>query len=405
MKRLPKSLSSQSFKEAWKDGRDSKTASVVGAPGVDGVRAQVFAGELASQISQIRSDLQNGRYKFNALRLAPIRKPSGGYRIIAIPTVRDRLVQRTILRALEADPRFQAESPIAYGFAKGRSLADAQRQSLAHRQHKPWMLQADIVKFFDRIDRAKLEALIARKVRGKSLSSLLLSAIRCEIESSTGKSAAIVKEACIQTGVGLRQGMPVSPMLSNLLLKSFDEALLKRHMTAIRYADDVAIFGSNRKELEVALSFIQEKLSELHLEIPELGDGSKTIIKSPSESVEFLGVEIKRAEAKYILTAPAKKLEAIEADMRLAASLEECVKNSRTISQVGRSLDSFIIGHNASMAVLDNPKPFIERLEAAKKRALTALMVEIIGQKAVAMLDAERRAVLGLEKFEESKSR
>lgn len=397
MKRLPQSLSVNSFRDAWKIGRDS--GKTPGAPGVDSMRAAVFASELGREIVDIRRNLQEETYQFSKLRLAPVPKNSGGYRIIAIPTVRDRLLQRTILRALAADKRFNASSPIAYGFTKGRALADAQRAARALRNERHWVLQADIVKFFDRIERAQLERLIRRRIRGKTISNLLCKAIHCEIEDVGGKGAELILTNGIQKGRGLRQGMPVSPMLSNLLLKSFDGALAKRGLIALRYADDIAVFGKTYQELVDALAFIRDALQQLKLEIPELDEHGKTSISGPAEVVEFLGVEIRRNGDVYALAAPMKKLAAIEQEMAISASLDECIKQSRNIGQVVKSLDAFIIGHRASMAVLDDAKSFFDRLEAAKRRQLKNLVTEIIGKKAADALDDDRQAVLGLKSF------
>jgi hypothetical protein len=56
--------------------------------------------------------------------------------------------------------------------------------------------------------------------------------------------------------IGLRQGMPVSPMLSNLLLKRFDEGLDKQGIVAVRYADDIAVFARSREECLEALAAV-----------------------------------------------------------------------------------------------------------------------------------------------------
>lgn len=69
--------------------------------------------------SSIRRALQDGSYKFNRLRLAPVPKASGGYRIIAIPTVRDRLLQRVLLRGLEADSDLTRVRPLLTGLPRG----------------------------------------------------------------------------------------------------------------------------------------------------------------------------------------------------------------------------------------------------------------------------------------------
>ena len=64
MKRLPKSLSIEAFREAWKESRDSKSGKTPGAPGVDEVRPAMFASELGREILDIRRALQEGSYKF-----------------------------------------------------------------------------------------------------------------------------------------------------------------------------------------------------------------------------------------------------------------------------------------------------------------------------------------------------
>ena len=150
MKRLPSTFSAENFKLIWRQSRDSK-ALRYGSAGVDGITAPVFKVRLEDNIRRIRTEMKAGIFRFGKLRLAPVLKPSGGFRIIAIPTVRDRLVQRVILHHLESDTKFNAGSPISYGFLKERTLPDAQRQALKLRNEYPWVLQADIVKFFDNI--------------------------------------------------------------------------------------------------------------------------------------------------------------------------------------------------------------------------------------------------------------
>jgi RNA-directed DNA polymerase len=398
MKRLPASLSAEAIEKVWKGSRDAQR-SKAGASGVDRIEAFEFRLRLRENIAQLRLDIRKDSYRFKPLRLAPIVKASGGYRIIAIPTVRDRLVQRALLDHLERDNRFSLISPISYGFTKGRSLADAQKQALALRQTHPWVLKADIIKFFDQIPRNQIKALIRKRVRSKIVSGLLCAAVDCELEDGTGRLAQIARDNGIKRGRGLRQGMPVSPLLSNLLLKEFDEALAKQKLHAVRYADDIAIFADNRNECRDALKIIQGNLKSLNLEIPELADGGKTVIFGPSEPVEFLGVEIKRFGDIYELRAPASKIAKIEADMAVSCSIEQCVKEKKNIGQVVQGLESFVIGHQASMAILDNRDDFVARLQAAKNKQLKSLLISLVGENVVQRLDESRLAILGLQPF------
>ena len=337
MKRLPGTLSLDSIKKVWSISRDA-TPSTEGAAGIDGIRASVFSSNLDANIHDMRNAIRTGIYRFSRLRGAPVPKATLGYRIIAVPTVRDRLLQRAILRHLEATPKFSAKSEISYGFTKQRTLADAQRRALSLRESHGWVLQADIVKFFDRIPRKAVKSLILQQVGWKLIAELLCSAVDCELDEGNQATANIAYQNGIRKGLGLRQGMPVSPMLSNLILKRFDESLIKRGIIAIRYADDIAVFGKNRNDCSDALDFIRDKLADLDLEIPDLEGGGKTSICGPSEIVQFLGVEIRRFDNGYKLRAPAKKLEKIESVMAEATSIDNCIRNHQNIGHVVRML-------------------------------------------------------------------
>lgn len=398
MKRLPSTFSAENFKLVWRQSRDSK-ASQYGGAGVDGTTAPAFNGRIDDNISRIRTEIKAGIFRFGKLRFAPVLKPSGDYRIIAVPTVRDRLVQRTILYHLESDTKFDASSPISYGFLKDRTLPDAQRQAIALRNQYPWALQTDIIKFFDNIRRDTLKSLVQKQVKRKIVSALIQSAIDCELDEGGRQGALIARQNGIQKGRGLRQGMPLSPLLSNLLLKNFDQKLDKQGIRAVRYADDIVVFASSKNACKDALSFIQKELSKIGLEIPPLEANGKTLITPPSETIEFLGIEIRRSNNEYRPYAPTKKIDKIRKIMIETSSLDNCIKEKFNIGKLAKHLDRFVIGHYASMAIIDDRQSFFERIEAAKRDSLKNLIVEIFGVKAISNLDDRKMAIIGIKDF------
>ncbi|MFT4251653.1 MAG: reverse transcriptase domain-containing protein [Caulobacter sp.] len=398
MKRLPGTLSVQAFNIAWSRSRDANPRTA-GAPGVDWIEAPIFSSNLATHIASLRTSIRNGSFSFSPLRLVQVIKPSGDFRNLAIPTVRDRLLQRTLLGHMEQDKKFPRPSSISYGFHKGRTLADAQRRALELRQSRHWVLQADIVRFFDMIPRDHLQKLIRRRVGTKIVADLLCAATDCEIEASKSARQRLRDTSGIKRGLGLRQGMPVSPALSNFLLKDFDDGLLAGGFVAIRYADDIAVFCQSEQECRSALEVIRKGLASLSLKVPDLADDGKTQIRSPSEPALFLGVEIARFPEGYQLRAPTKKLKQIEERMAELTSLDLCVKERRNLGQVVRSLEAVVVGHVASMAILDDGGDFAARLTAAKTRAMKRLLGEILGPKAVAALTDQQLAVLGVRSF------
>ena len=67
-----------------------------------------------------------------------------------------------------------------------------------------------------------------------------------------------------RTEIGMPQGGPLSPLLSNIMLNELDKELESRGHRFVRYADDCMIFCRSRKSaertLENILPFIEEKL-------------------------------------------------------------------------------------------------------------------------------------------------
>ncbi|OWJ63727.1 hypothetical protein BWR60_28470 [Inquilinus limosus] len=361
----------------------------------------MFQQQLRDNILSIQKDIREGTFRFRSLRAAPILKATGKYRILAIPSVRDRLVQRCLIGHLEGDSRFNGTSAISYGFSRGRSLQAAQVDACKIRGHRPWVAQADIIKFFDRVPRMEIKKLLQKKVRSTVVRNLLLQAVDCELEDWGGRATRIARENGIQRGIGLRQGMPASPMLSNLLLKGFDDELTKRGITAIRYADDIAIFGETKTECEEALIIVKDALKKLKLEIPELGPKSKTKLCGPSELVTFLGVDIKRIGTEYKLCAPFDKITEISEEMSHIVDMDRCITDKVNVGRIVSYLESFVIGHSASMAVLGETEQanFTSRLKAEAQKHIESLLIKIMGKKAVEQLDDDRRALLGIQQF------
>src|SRR5260370_41998110 len=81
-----------------------------------------------------------------------IPKPSGGVRMLGIPTVLDRFIQQLLLQAITPIfvPLFSDHS---YGFLPGRSTADAIQAAKGFaRQGKDWVVVVVTVKVFDHVN-------------------------------------------------------------------------------------------------------------------------------------------------------------------------------------------------------------------------------------------------------------
>lgn len=396
-KRLPGVFSEPSLRAIWKASRDGRGYKP-GGPGVDRTTAEQFASHLSIHIDRIRDDVARGTYRFLPLKPHLLTK-GDGYRVLAIPTVRDRFVQRAIIRHLDSDSKFSVATPISFGFRKDLGIDDAHARALELRREYPWVLKVDIVQFFDRLDRSLLLSKVA-PIRSKTIKYLIQQAVECEIDTRFEKQLSVAEGNGILKGEGLRQGMPLSPVLSNVMLKGFDTAIQKAGLKAVRYADDIAIFCASKQDCLHALAFVKGQLAELKLIVPDLEPGSKTVIFEPSEIAEFLGLDIRRTATGYELIAPTKKLQKIAAKMREVASVTECNRAKRTVSQVSQTLDSVIAGHRGIVSKVANGDDFLNRLLDEKRKAMNALLAELIGSDVISALTAEKRAILGWADFD-----
>jgi len=97
-----------------------------GAAGVDRQSVSRFAAQSGRHLEELQADLAAGRYRPQAVRRIEIPKGDGKTRPLAIPTVKDRIVQAAVKRVIE--PILEHEFlPMSYGFRPGRGCKDALR--------------------------------------------------------------------------------------------------------------------------------------------------------------------------------------------------------------------------------------------------------------------------------------
>jgi len=99
-------------------------------------------------------------------------------------------------------------------------------------------------------------------------------------------TAGVLEEGNIRYQIsGTPQGGTVSPLLSNVYLTVFDNALTEAGYKFVRYADDVLILCQSEEEAVRALDHARTVLRRLKLELNE----EKTRISSFDEGFDFLG--------------------------------------------------------------------------------------------------------------------
>jgi len=148
---------------------------------------------------------REGGYRFAMLRAVTVPKGNGKDRIICVPTVRDRIVQRSIVSFLAAGDRCRLANDVSFGFIPGRSVGDAVKRAQSLRREKQWVYKTDITAFFDSIARDVLEEKIVHHVRDRSLHQVLITALNCEIAPTSNSKNKRIEAVGIKSGKGVRQ--------------------------------------------------------------------------------------------------------------------------------------------------------------------------------------------------------
>jgi len=276
---LDQSLDDANLFEAWLKVRANK-----GAAGVDGQTIEQFAVNVFGRLQTLRDHVRRGEYRPLALLRVAIPKPNGKLRYLAIPTVRDRVMQTAVARVITPllDRAFEHAS---YGYRSGHSVAKAvARVAYWRDQGYHWVVDADIDSYFDNIDHALLLDKLRRTISDHSLLPLIELWL-----AATVQSVDPAEQPFLLTK-GVPQGSPLSPVLANLYLDHLDEALLERDLRLVRFADDFVILCRDPAQAQQALRLTEEVIDALKLRI----NRDKTRLVSFDEGFRFLGVNFVR---------------------------------------------------------------------------------------------------------------
>jgi group II intron reverse transcriptase/maturase len=238
-----------------------------GAVGVDRQTAHAYAADLEENLRSLLNRAKSGTYKAPPVRRVHI--PKGGSRTvtrpIGIPTFEDKLLQRAVSMVLE--PIYEQDFlDCSYGFRPRRSphqaLESLRDQIMA--MNGGWILDVDIQKFFDRLDRRHLREFLRHRVRDGVLQRLI------------GKwlNAGVFEDGCVTyPDAGSPQGGVISPALSNVylhyVLDVWFERVVKPRMQGqaflIRFADDFAMGFASEQDAHRVLEVLPRRFGRFGL--------------------------------------------------------------------------------------------------------------------------------------------
>ena len=274
-------LRKDNLNQAYKRVKSNK-----GAGGIDGMQVDELLPFLRENQDTLIQEIRSGKYKPNPVRRVEIPKETKGeFRKLGVPTVVDRVIQQAITQ--ELTPIYEEKfSENSFGFRPRRGQHDALRQCQKNvNDGYVYVVDMDLEKFFDTVCQSKLIEVLSRTIKDGRVISLIHKYLNAGV---------LVKGMFERTEIGMPQGGPLSPLLSNIMLNELDKELERRGHRFVRFADDCMIFCKSRKSaqrtLENIIPFIEGKL---FLKVNRKKTGVSHISK-----VKYLGYSFYRYKGK-----------------------------------------------------------------------------------------------------------
>jgi group II intron reverse transcriptase/maturase len=180
------------------------------AVGVDDVTVEEYGGQLVTNLQALRARMKAGQYRHQPIRRVNIPKENGKTRPIGVSTVEDKVVQGALRDVLEAIYE-QDFLECSFGFRPGRSAHDAIRKlnGIVHTGRANHIVEADIVSFFDSIDRKMLMEMLRGRIADERLMRLVGKCLHVGVLDG---------EEFLEPSEGTAQGSSLSPLLGNVFL-------------------------------------------------------------------------------------------------------------------------------------------------------------------------------------------
>jgi len=336
------------------------------APGVDGVTWREYETGLEDRLVDLHSRVHRGAYRAQPSRRVYIPKPDGRQRPLGVTALEDKIVQQAVVTILNQiyEEDFRGFS---YGFRPGRSqhqALDAVSVGIS-RKKVNWVLDADILGFFDNVSREWLLRFLQHRVADDRILRLIQKWL----------NAGVMEEGeWKDTEVGTPQGSVISPLLSNIYLHyvfdlwvdAWRQKCARGDVLVVRYADDNVLGFQHRADADRFLVDFRERLGKFWLELNpdktrriEFGiyaePNRKKKGRGKPDTFDFLGfthISGKKRDGNFVV-----KRQTVGKRMR--AKLEEIKQQLRNrthdpIVQTGKWLKSVVQGYFNYHAVPGN---------------------------------------------------
>ncbi len=200
-------------------------------------------------------------------------------------------------------------SSYTYGFRPHRNTQQATGKALGNInsgcQH---IVEIDLKEFFDRVDHVLLLQLLHRKIKCKHTMCLIRRWLRAPLE----KDGKLYKRR-----IGIPQGSPISPLLSNIILHELDIEMERLGLKFVRYAGDFSIYCKTKSEARkvgnAIYVFLRDKLK---LPINRDKSGIRRPVNFQILGFGFVPIYKKGIKGKYQLIVNPKRWKSFKAKLK-----------------------------------------------------------------------------------------
>ena len=271
MKLMEVILQDENLEEAIKRVKSNK-----GVAGVDKMTVDEIDEYFKANKETIKRRILEKKYRPQPVKRVYIPKLNGKKRPLGIPTVVDRGIQQAITQVLSKiyDDTFSDNS---FGFRPNRSAQGAIMRTLDYlNEGYEWVIDLDIEAYFDTVNHDRLISILRERVSDSATLHLIRKFLQ----------AGIMEKGLVKANtIGMPQGGPLSPILSNIYLDKFDKELESRGLHFVRYADDCNIFVKSEMAANRVMKSVTSWLErKLFLKV----SATKTKVVHPNDG-SFLG--------------------------------------------------------------------------------------------------------------------
>jgi len=267
-------LSLGQLQAAWEHVRDN-----AGCAGVDGVTVESFDNQAISALPELLKQVQSSEYRALPLRKLVAAKSTNPakQRTLLVPVVRDRILQTSVASLLSHS--FEEEFfDASFGYRPNRGVDRAIARIVQLRDRGwLWVVAADISAYFDSVSHHGL----LKQLQADQAAAPFISLLKQWVDASfwDGHKLAPLKR-------GIPQGAPISPLLANLFLTPFDQALEEGENRLVRYADDFLLLCQSEHAAGLAYRETERLLHQEGLQLSE----HKSSITDFDRGFTYLGV-------------------------------------------------------------------------------------------------------------------